>query len=120
MVSPTHMSEHPEASSWSKPNLVSDLNMGQCDIIDGTIKQVTHKLYQTILTPDVGTINSECALNTATSKASIMTRVSNSWTLNVTNITKQDSTTACQLPKHSSLHPPSTNPYKIVAHKKLP
>ena len=88
-------------------------------MIDETIKQVTHKLYQTILMPDIGTINSECAPNTATSKASITTRVSDSWTPDVTNNTKQDSTTACQLPKHSSLNPPNTNRYKNTACTKI-
>ena len=61
-------------------------------MIDEIIKQVTHKWHQTILTPDVDTINSECAPNTATSKANIVTRVSDSWTPDVTEITKQDST----------------------------
>ena len=79
--------------------------MDQGDMIDETIKQVTYKLYQTILTPDVGTVNPECAPNTATSKASIIMKVSDNLALDIIDITKQDSTTACQLPKHSNLHP---------------
>ena len=35
--------------------------MDQDDMTDEIIKQVKHKIYQPILTPDVGTINSECA-----------------------------------------------------------
>ena len=83
--------------------------MDQGDMIGETIKQVTHNLYQTILTPDIGIINSECAPNTGTSKASIKTRVSDSWTPEVTNNTKQNSTTACQLPK-SQVYAPKYRP----------
>ena len=94
-----------EAISSIQTESSSDIDMDQDGMINKTIKQVTHKLYQTILIPDIGTANSKCAPNTATSKASIMTRALDSWTSDITDITRQDSTTACQLPKHSNLHP---------------
>ena len=105
----------PVASSSIQTQSSSDMDTDQGDMIEEFIKQVTHKLYQTILTPDVGTSNSACATNSGTSKASITTRVSNSLTPKVTNNTSKDSSTACQVPKHSSLDPLNTNPYKNAA-----
>ena len=65
-------------------------------MIDETIKQLTDKLYQTTLTSDIGTINSEITQSMGTSKSRIIIRVSDSWTPEVSDSTRQDSTTACQ------------------------
>ena len=84
---------------------------------DKTIMQVTHRLYQTILTPDINTGNTTHAPNTGTSKTSIMTRVNNN--LTPTSNINQESSTVCQFPKHASLDPPNKDPYQNVAHTKI-
>ena len=101
---PIHQSTQ-EANSSIQTQSSSDFDTDQGDMINKTIKQVTHKLYQIILAPDVGTSNPPYAPNTGTSKASIMTRVSDSLTPKVISNTNQDSSTIYQLPKHSGLDP---------------
>ena len=107
----------PEVSSLIQTQSSSDVNPDKGDMIEEIIKQVTHKLYETILTSNLNTYNTACAPNTRTSKASITTRVND--TLTPTDNTYQDSSIACQLPKHASLDSPNTDPYQNVTHTKI-
>ena len=81
-------------------------------MIDETIKHVTHKLHQTILTSDIGTINPERTASTGTSKSITMPSVTDIWTPVITNNPRQDSTTAFQLHRNTGLCSTNTDPDK--------
>ena len=72
------MSDPPETSSLIQAQSCSELDMEQGDVVGETIKQVTLKLCQTNLTPDVGITNSESTSSTGFSKSRIMTSISDS------------------------------------------
>ena len=88
----------PEASSSISTQSSSELDKDQGDMIDKTIKDVTHKLHQTILTSDIGTSNPERTASASTSKSINMPSVTDIWTPAKTDNPRQDSTTALQLP----------------------
>ena len=50
-----HPSATPEVISLTSAQSSSELDTDQGDMLDKTIKQVTHKLHETILTLDIGT-----------------------------------------------------------------
>ena len=59
MSLPPPIHQNPEAISLISAHSSSELDIDQGDMIDETIKHVTHKLNQTMLTSDIGITNSE-------------------------------------------------------------
>ena len=62
----------PEVNSSISVHSSLELDTDKDDIIDEIIKHGTHKLHQTILTSDTGTINPERTGSAGTSKSIIM------------------------------------------------
>ena len=109
----------PETSSSISAQFNSVLDSDQGDMIDEIIKHVTHKLHQTILTSDIGTINPERTTGTANTKSISTLNITDIWTPAMTGNPRQYSTTAFQLPRNTSLHPTNTDSNKNVAHIKV-
>ena len=81
-------------------------------MIDETIKHVTHKLHQTILTSDTVPSIQQDTTSAGTSKSINTPSITDIWTPAITDNPRQDSTTAFQLPRNTSLHPTNTDPDK--------
>ena len=100
----------PEASSSVSVQSSPELDTDQGKMLDKTIKHVTHKLNQRILTSDIGTTNPERTASAGTSKPIKMPIVTDIWTPTITDNPGQDSTAAFQLPRNTSLHATNIDP----------
>ena len=77
-------------------------------MIHETIKYVTHKLNQTILTPDIGITNSEMKPRAGNTKTMNTPNIHDIRTKMIADNPLQDNTTDFQLPTNISLHPTNT------------
>ena len=78
----------------------SEMDTDQCDIIDDTIKQVTHKLHQTIVTSNIDNIDLDRATSTIPNKPITTPCLFNP---------REDGTTTPQFPKTPDLQPTSSD-----------
>ena len=103
-----------EASSSIAAHTSSELDTGQGEMIDETIKHGTHKLHQTILTLGICTTNPKRTAGTGNTESINILRIIDIWTPAITDSPRQDSTTAFQLPRNTSLCPTSTDPKNAI------
>ena len=88
-------------------------------MIDETIKHVTHKLHQTILTSDIGTNNSERTTSTGNSKSINTPEILDIQTPAITDNPLLDSIPAFQLSRNASIRPTNADTNRSAAHIKV-
>ena len=108
-----------EATSSISAQSSPELDTDQGDVIDETIKCVTHKLNQTILTPDIGIINSEMTPHAGNTKTMNTPNVDDIRTKTIADNPLHNSTTDFQLPRNVSLHPTNTDSNINATHIKV-
>ena len=99
-----HQSTSEDTSSISAQSS-SEIDKGQGDMVDETIKDVTHKLHQTSLTSDMGTTNSVRTPSACSTKTINTPNVDDIRTQTIPDTPLKDSTTDFQLSRNVSLIP---------------
>ena len=105
---PIHQST-PKAISLTSAQSNSELATDQDDMIHETIKHVSHKLNQTILTSDIGITNSEMTPSAGNTKTIHAPNIDDIRTNTVADKSLKDSTADFQTPRNVSLHPTYTD-----------